>query len=109
MNPVSTLRTITCDWGRTALFESTTLPPKLAVVYCAYAGEIHTTKTPVTIDQDVGDRIVFLLSGGFGFREPHHVPGARRSILHEFRRRTRDRAASRSRGRSWSEDAAGCL
>jgi hypothetical protein len=80
MNPVSTLRTITCDCGRAALFESTTFPPKLAVVYCAYAGEIHTTKTPVTIDNDVGDRIVFLLSGWSGFR--NIPPRAERQAQH---------------------------
>jgi hypothetical protein len=52
----------TCDCGRTALFESTTFPPKLAVVYCADAGdETHRTKTPATIEH-IGDRIVFLLS-----------------------------------------------
>src|SRR2546422_6669097 len=58
VNPVSTLRTTTCDCGRTALFESTTRPPKLAVVYCAYTGETHRTNTPATIENDVGDRIV---------------------------------------------------
>src|SRR6266487_2650935 len=76
VNPVSTLRTITCDCGRTASFESTTFPPKLAVVYCAYAGERHTTKTPVMIDNDVGDRIVFLLSGWSGLGKSDHVPSA---------------------------------
>src|SRR2546422_6815859 len=78
VNPVSTLRTITCDCGRTALFESTTFPPKLAVVYCAYTGETHRTKTPATIENAVGDGIVTLLCELFGFR-PHAARTGRAS------------------------------
>jgi hypothetical protein len=69
MNPVSTFRTITCDSGRTALFESTTFPPRLAVVYCADAAETDSTKTPVAIDHDVGDRIEKLLKPRSSYSE----------------------------------------